>query len=265
MKSIVRIPLCLLVLALASCKDSPTAKQTASGGHPDGKAEPESAAQPEVSNNGFTHAQLEFLNLDKEKRADFARHLGDAIRLFDQKNISECLAALDDASAIFRDSPEVHNIRGACYIEKRGFDRALEEFESAAALAPNNPSIEFNIGEVYFVTKQWQKALDSFEKLIPKQPTQQVHFCRLVEFKIMLCKKQLGRNDEALALAGKYDTTDNSPFPWYAKAVSAFEAKNPDLAEEWLESAARKFSNTHELAPWQDTLIEYGYMVQGDL
>jgi Flp pilus assembly protein TadD len=106
--------------------------------------------------------QQAFLNLPEEQRKEFVKHLGEANRIFQQKRIFETLDELDKASKIFSDSPEIHNLRGSCYVEMRSFDKALEEFNKAAALSKDNPSIEFNIGEVYFVTKQWQKALDMF-------------------------------------------------------------------------------------------------------
>ena len=96
--------------------------------------------------------------------------------------------------------------------------------------------------------------------MVKQLPPENIALGRLVEFKILLCKKQLGRNDEALALAEKYDFNDDSPFHWYAKAALAFGDGNPEKAEEWLASASRRFPDPNERAPWQDTLVEYGYI-----
>ena len=94
----------------------------------------------------------------------------------------------------------------------RAFDKALADFKKAAELSKDNPSIEFNIGEVYFVTKQWQKSLDMFEKVLKQVPPENTALGRLVEFKILLCKKKLGKDDEATILAEKYDFLDDSPY-----------------------------------------------------
>ena len=177
---------------------------------------------------------------------------------FGSKKITDTLAALDRADAAIEGRAETLNLRGSCHVEMRQFDKALDDFRKAAGISKGNPSIQFNIGEVYFVTRRWQEALDVLEDLGKQLPPENMALGRLVEFKILLCKKQLSRNDEALALAEKYNIEDNSPFPWYAKAALAFEANDPEKAEEWLASAFRRFPNPDNLAPWQDTLVEYG-------
>lgn len=204
--------------------------------------------------------QQAFLNLPEETRKEFVKHVTEANRIFQQKRIFETLEELDKAAAIFKDSPEVYNLRGSCYVEMRSFDKALAEFQKAIALSKDNPSIEFNIGEVYFVTKEWQKALDLFEKILKLLPQDNIALGRLVEFKILLCRKKLGKKDEALILAEKYDFLDDSPFHYYAKAALAYDNKDLIKAEEWLATAGRIFQDPNVLAPWQDTLVEYGYI-----
>lgn len=204
--------------------------------------------------------QRAFLNLPEEQRNEFAKHLGEATRVFQQKRIFECLEELDKAAAIFADSPELHNLRGSCYVEMRAFDKALAEFEKAAALAKDNPSITFNMGEIHFVTREWQKALDLFKRVMELLPPDNIALGRLVEFKILLCKKRLGMDDEVTILAEKYDFLDDSPFHFYAQAALAYEQNDLIKAEEWLAMAGRIFRDPNILAPWQDTLVEFGYI-----
>jgi tetratricopeptide (TPR) repeat protein len=113
---------------------------------------------------------------------------------------------------------------------------------------------------IYFVTKQWQKAHDLFVKILKQIPPENIALGRLVEFKILLCKNKLGKKDEVTILAEKYDFLDDSPYYYYAKAALAYEAKDLVKAEEWLATAGRIFQDPNVLAPWQDTLIEYGYI-----
>lgn len=204
--------------------------------------------------------QQAFLNLPEERRKEFIKHFSEANRVFQQKRIFEALDELEKAAAIFPDSPEIHNLRGSCYVEMRSFDKATEEFKKAVALSKDNPSIEFNVGEVYFVTKQWQKALDAFEKVMKLLPPSNTALGRLTEFKILLCKKKLGKDDEVIVLAEKYDYLDDSPYYYYAKAALAYDDENLVKAEEWLAMASRIFRDPNVLAPWQDTLVEYGYI-----
>lgn len=204
--------------------------------------------------------QQAFLNLPEERRKEFAKHLGEASRLFQQKRIFETLEQLDKADAIFDESPEALNLRGSCYVEMRSFDKALDAFKKASGLSANNPSIEFNIAEVLFVTKEWRKAHDLFAEVLANLPPTNLALGRLVEFKILLCKKKLGMDDEAAALAEKYDFLDDSPYYYYAQAALAYDDGNLLKAEEWLAMAGRIFRDPNILAPWQDTLVEYGYI-----
>ena len=204
--------------------------------------------------------QQAFLNLPEENRKEFIKHLGEANRLFQQKRVFETLEEIDKAEKIFADSPEVLNMRGSCFVEMRAFDKALDQFKKASALSKDNPSIEFNIAEVYFCTKEWKKSDELLGKILKELPPTNTALGRLVEFKMLLCKKKLGMNDEAVILAGKYDFLDDSPFYYYAQAALAYDANNLIKAEEWLQIAGRIFTDPNVLAPWQDTLVEYGYI-----
>ena len=215
---------------------------------------------PVVNKDALLPNQQAFLNLPEESRNEFIKHLSEGNRLFQQKRVFETLEELDKAAKIFTDSPEIYNLRGSCFVEMRSFDKALDQFEKARALTKDNASIDFNVAEVYFVTKEWQKSHDLFVKILKQIPPGNIALGRLAEFKILLCKKKLGKQDEATILAEKYDFLDDSPFYYYAKAALAYDEKDLIKAEEWLAMAGRIFQDPNVLAPWQDTLVEYGYI-----
>lgn len=219
-----------------------------------------SAETPAAEQQELLPNQRAFLNLPEERRKDFVKHLGEASRLFQQKRIFETLEEVGKALAIFEDSPELYNLRGSCFVEMRAFDKALADFGKARSFSENNPSIDFNIAEVLFVTKEWKKSADLFEKIMKTLPPENLALGRLVEFKILLCKKKLGLEDEVTILAEKYDFLDDSPYYYYAQAALAYENKDLIKAEEWLAIAGRVFRDPNILAPWQDTLVEYGYI-----
>jgi len=205
--------------------------------------------------------QKAFLNLPEERRNEFAKHLGEADRLFRDKRVFETIDELEKANAIFQDSPELLNLRGSCFVEFRDFEKAMEAFRAAEKLSPDNPSIQFNIGEVLFVTKKWQAALDIFEKLLkPLGGKENMALSRLVEFKILLCKIKVGKKEEAEILAEKYDFLDDSPYYYYSHGALCYEKGDLVKAEEWLAMAGRVFQDNNLVAPWQDTLVEFGYI-----
>ena len=215
---------------------------------------------PVVDAKALSPNQQAFLNLPEESRKDFVKHLSEATRLFQQKRIFETLDELDKTQKIFADSPEIYNLRGSCFVEMRAFDKALAEFEKARSYTKDNASIDFNVAEIYFVTKEWKKSLDILEKISKILPKENMALGRLVEFKMLLCMKKLGMNAEAVTLADKYDFLDDSPYYYFAQAALAYDKKDLVKAEEWLAIAGRIFQDPNVLAPWQDTMVEYGYI-----
>ncbi|MDH4445068.1 MAG: tetratricopeptide repeat protein [Akkermansiaceae bacterium] len=219
---------------------------------------------PALKKEALTANQQAFLNLPEEKRNEFVKILTEANRLFQQKRIFETIDKVQKAASIFSDSPEIYNLRGSCYVEMRAFDKALADFQKAQSFSSDasvsDYNIDFNIGEVYFVTKQWQKSVDTFAKVMKALPPENVALGRLVEFKILLGKKKLGLDNDVTILAGKYDFLDDSPFYYYVQAVLEYDKKNSLKAEEWLAVAGRIFQDPNVVAPWQDTLVEYGYI-----
>ncbi len=218
------------------------------------------AAAPEEAARELLPEQKEFLNLPEEQRKEFAKNFGEASRFFQQKRIFECLDALAEAEKVFKGSAELLNLRGSCYVEIRAFDKATAAFEEAIKISPKNSSIRFNIAEVLFVTKQWKKAHDLFQEISKEIPEANMSLARLVEFKILLCKKKLGQDEEVQIMAEKYDYQDDSPYYYYAQAALAYDAEKLLEAEEWLARANRIFRDPNIIAPWQDTLVEYGYI-----
>ena len=205
-------------------------------------------------------AQREFSNLPEEKRNQFTKFYSDAQRYFSSVRVFETLEALNEAEKIFPNSLEVWNLRGSCYVEMRILDKAEFAFKKALELSPNNLSVKFNLAECLFVSRQWQSAHDKFQELLKLMPANATAITRLIEFKIFLCKKKIGLDKEAMILADKYDYQDDSPYHYYVKAVLAFDNKDPDSAENWMARANRIFNNPQILSPWQDTMIEFGYI-----
>jgi tetratricopeptide (TPR) repeat protein len=210
--------------------------------------------------------QQEFLNLPKEKRDEFIKKYGEAQRLFGQKRVFEALAQLDEAAKIFANSPDLLNLTGACQVEFRNFDEAMKAFHKADEVFPNQFQIRFNIAELHFVAQRWEEAHTQFSGLLAMVGTTsaEIQTARLIEFKILICKLKLGKKDEVVAMSKKYDYLDDSPFPYFAKALLLFTEKNENEAQIEMVRAMRIFQDPNIIAPWRDTMTEVGY-IKGDI
>jgi thioredoxin-like negative regulator of GroEL len=205
--------------------------------------------------------QRAFTNLPEQKRIDYLKHMDEVRRLFNQKRIFEAMDEITNARKIFDKNSEIHNMLGSCYVEFRDFKKAHVEFDKALALEPGLAAVIFNIAELEFVTRQWKSAEEKLELTLKKLPEGDIATRRLVEFKILLCKIAQGKDSEVNALAEKYNPLDDdSPFYYYAQASLCFRDNDVMKAEEWMQIANRVFANPDITAPWQDTLIEFGYI-----
>ncbi|MGB2454301.1 MAG: hypothetical protein ACPIG7_06890, partial [Akkermansiaceae bacterium] len=64
------------------------------------------------------------------------------------------------------------------------------------------------------------------------------------------------------AIVAETDFLDDSPLFYFGKAALSYAKDDGKGAEQWLARATRIFrsANGALLAPWQDTLIEFGYI-----
>lgn len=208
--------------------------------------------------------EVAFSNLPEAKRTEYLGKLIEARRLFNEKRIFEAIDKANEASKIFPDHPEMLTLLGACQVEFRNFDKAMESFKKADSLVPNNAQIYFNIAELHYVMKDWAKAEASLAQVMKLTPPtgDKVNFQinRLTEFKLLLAKLKLGKRSEAASMAEKYDYLDDSPYPYFAEAALLFDAGKTVEAEGVLARANRIFQDPNIISSWQDTMIEIGYI-----
>ncbi len=209
----------------------------------------------------LSESQKEFTNLPEQKRIDYINHVNEANRLFGQKRIFEVLEQIDAARKIFDMNADILNMAASCYVEFRDFAKAKELYTKALALSPQSNVILFNIAELEFVTRNWKTCLEKLKEVLPMVPEAGLQTRRIIELKMLLCHIALNQVEEAKALANKYDPLrDDSPFYYYAQACLRYREKDLIKAEEFLQMANRVFENPAYISPWQDTLIEFGYI-----
>ena len=208
--------------------------------------------------------EQEFSNLPKEKREEFIKKLAEAQRLFAQKRVFESINVANEAAAIFKNQTDLQVLLGACQVEFRNFDKAMEHFKEADKLTPGATNILFNIAELNFVTKDWAASEKNFEKVLSLTSKSTIssdfQLARLAEFKLLLSKLKLGKKDEAVKLSKKYDYLDDSPYPYFAEAAILFSEDREIEAEGAMARGARIFSNSDLISSWRDTMMEFGYI-----
>lgn len=202
--------------------------------------------------------EVDIQNLTADKRKEYYTKLFKAQTLFNQKRIFETLSELAEVQKIYPNDPASLNIQGACYVEFRNFQKARTAFSNALKAHPENPNVLFNLAEIAFVTHQWQEAHDNLSALLKDQSNLSMR--DLIRFKILLCKIKLGAVDEAQELAEKTSFLDDSPLHYYANAAIDYSKDQPAKAEAWLSRCSSIFTDPRLIAPWQDTLIEFGYI-----
>ena len=201
-------------------------------------------------------------SLSDEQKLKYQELFKRCDQLFGQRRIFECLEAIHEIHKIYDGHPSTINLEGACYVEFRSFDKARMAFERAMKVQPENFNVRFNLAEIEFVTENWAKALEQLTKLEEESSgdPKLASMNALVKFKMLLCMLKTGDLDGAKAILEKADFLDDSPLYYFGNAAMAYYADQGSEAETWLARAARIFRKPAMIAPWQDTLIEFGYI-----
>lgn len=213
----------------------------------------ETASGPEASAAVAVESEAEI----QARKDKFEGLVKEANERFRQRDISGALALLEDAAATGGLTLEFLNLRGACRVETRDFDAALADFLAAMELEPDNASIRFNVGEVHFVMKRWQEALDCFQGLGASMKSGEL--ADLVDFKIALCHAGAGDEKEFQKRASDQSVLTDRPLGYFAAAAMDFQSGSQAGAREHLNQAKARFRNAEALAPWLDTMTEFGW------
>lgn len=251
--------LCLLITSLPFFL---SAQESSSSPEPTPAAEDQAAAPAKEAPQKPQYI-LDLESLPKEELEEYRSLLMRASALFQQKRIFECLETIEEAHAIYDKAPNSLNLQGACYVEFRNFDKARMAFAKTEKASPGSPNVRFNLAEIEFVSKNYQEALAQFEALLQEADEigVQASMIPIMKFKAMLCRLKLDDEEGARKMIADLDFLDDSPLFYYAQAALAYYADQGAQAERWLARVSRIYARSPEvLAPWQDTLIEFGYI-----
>lgn len=205
---------------------------------------------------------IELEALTQEQKQKYFTHFHEADRFFKQKRIFECLEQIHLLHQIYDKNPNSLNLQGACYVEFRDFKKAYALFSRAKSAGTESFNINFNLAEINFVTGEYQKALEQMSALKTEigDKRQFAHVAPLINFKIFLCHLKLGDRASAESILAGTNFLDDSPLFYYANAALHFYSDQRVEAEKWLARAGRIFTNKAVTGPWNDTLIEFGYI-----
>lgn len=221
--------------------------------------EPKAEEQPANKKPQFI---IDLESLPPAENKAYGQHFFRADNLFKQKRIFECLAEIEKVHDIYAKNPASLNLQGACYVEFRSFDKARRAFAKAEKLSPGNFNVSFNLAEIEFVSQNFDEALKQFEALLAKAQESKAGqgMMPILKFKTLLCRLKTDNEAGARELIADLTFLDDTPLFYYGNAALAYHADKGAKAEEWLARVARIFRNPSLLAPWQDTLIEFGYI-----
>lgn len=201
----------------------------------------------------------EFNNLPETTRKSYIAQFRKAEQLFAQKRIMECLFSLMELEKLYAGNPGLYNLRGACYIEIRNIEKALENFEKAQKLDPSNLTIQFNLAEAHYVNHDYSRALKAFtELLLPFKDNPGM--TPLLQFKRYICARKLDNQPLAAELEKLYGPMDDTPYYYCTQAILKLMAGNKEAAQEQLLSAIRIYGGTSAIQAFTDAMTEAGIL-----
>mgnify|MGYP001542507043 FL=1 len=219
-----------------------------------------SSKQPEATAPTPAWVQ-KFNTLPEETRKQYIGKFQEAERFFAQKRTLESLFSLLELEKIFDGNPGLYNLRGACYIEIRNIEKALENFEKALKLDPENLTVQFNLAEALYVSHDYAKALKAFTELLPHfKDTDKNGIIPLLQFKRYICARKLDNQPLAKELEGLYGPMDDTPYYYCIQAVMKYLGGDQNAAQEQVLSAFRIYQGTSALQAFTDAMTEAGIL-----
>lgn len=202
----------------------------------------------------------EFNELPEKDRKNYISQFQQAEQLFAQKRTMECLFTLMELEKIFTGNPGLYNLRGACYIEIRNMDKALENFQQALKLDPGNLTVQFNLAEARYVNHDYAKALKAFTELLAHFKGNDNGMTPLLQFKRYICARKLDNQPLARELENLYGPMDDTPYYYCTQAVMKYLDGDKNAAQEQLLSAIRVYQGTSALQAFTDAMTEAGIL-----
>lgn len=201
----------------------------------------------------------EFNNLPETTRKNYIAQFRKAEQLFAQKRIMECLFSLMELEKLYAGNPGLYNLRGACYIEIRNIEKALENFEKAQKLDPSNLTIQFNLAEAHYVNHDYSRALKAFtELLLPFKDNPGM--TPLLQFKRYICARKLDNHPLAAELEKLYGPMDDTPYYYCTQAILKLMEGDKEAAQGQLLSAIRIYGGTSAIQAFTDAMTEAGIL-----
>lgn len=247
------LPGILVLFFAAACQ-----REESGGASSTQAADPAAAVADHGTDGGDVATERQ---LSQEERRHFNDRMDAAKAAYEKRDIEAARAELGEAERIDGKNFDLLTLRGACHVEERDFKSALADFSAAVEMEPDNGDAHFNRGEMFFVTEQWDEAIKVF-RLAKKHTTKESNSVMpLIDFKLMLCEAGRGDRDAFERLAEANQGAPDPQLAAFTRVARALEAEDKTAAADALAEAKESFPDAADLAPWYDTMIEFGYQV----
>lgn len=207
-----------------------------------------------------------FSNLPEAARDDYQKTFAQAVDAYNNKKILSAIQHLKAADRIFDQDANLKFFLGLCHAELRNFDRADAYYDAALKLNPQHLGTLLNKAEAAFFNGQWEKAHKQLSEIRTTYPEKTATAGSLIDFKIALSASKLvdqGNKDYSKPYEEarlKYGVHDDTPFYFYAKALSEYRRGKKADGLAWVLKAYRVFADPGTLSVWDKVLIDAGYL-----
>lgn len=204
---------------------------------------------------------VNFSNLPRAEREQYLQSFSKAKLAYQRGEWVTCIAHLADCEMIFSGNPNVWNLRACCLMEQRFFDEAAEELERVRKVLPDDPVTIMNQANILLARGQYEQCvatLNELRDMLPIGTPQEL--LHTLDFREVICRVQLGQEDEARALLKGLTPMSDTPLYYYSQAVFARARGERAEAARSIRIAHSIFSKGKTLVPYQRALELSGIM-----
>ena len=198
---------------------------------------------------------VEFSNLPRNDREQYLRAFNNAKVAYQQGQWIACIGYLADCEMIFRDNPNVWNLRACCLMEQKYFEEAAEELMRVRKAMPNDPVTVMNLANLHMASGRHKESIETIHELRDMLPYETApELLYVLDFRELLCHVMLGQMEEAKELVKELNPMSDTPLYYYSRAVFALTEGNRVEASRNLRLANSIFSKGNAVVPFQRAL-----------
>lgn len=209
---------------------------------------------------------VNFSNLPKERREEFALIFNEAKQDYQRKDWSGCMERLTACDIIFADNPNTKVLRVGCMQELGLYDQALSIILEHLKTNPSDLVAQFNLSSIYMGLKEYQKCAEVLAPLIINMSMEDdAKFRDVLNYRLFICKLLLNEESSAMATVKNCSIMDDSPLYYMVQVALNLHTGDRNEASKNLKIAQKIYGKSMNMPAYERCLEMTPWLSKWDI